>query len=105
MSRITEPNCRNSSIQVCINLSYQSKAQKRWDRRQPKRQQKTPGKQLQNIFLGLQNITQWTRKFKKFLAQKLVKSKSISQKKNSDQIPCFAITKMAKNQFLNWEKG
>ena len=56
MSRITEPNCRNSSIQVCINLSYQSKAQKRWDRRQPKRQQKKPGKQLQNIFLGLQNI-------------------------------------------------
>ena len=45
---------------------------------------------------------QWARKFKKFQAKKLVKSnKSISR---IGQIPFFAISKMAKNQFLNWEK-
>ena len=39
---------------------------------------------------------QWTRKFEKVQAKKLVKSLG--------QIPFFAISKMAKNQFLNWEK-
>ena len=32
-------------------------------------------------------------------------NKSISRKKFFDQIPFFAISKMAKNQFLNWEKS
>ena len=42
---------------------------------------------------------------KKSRAKKLVKSKkSISRKCFCDQIPFFAISKMAKNQFLNWEK-
>ena len=37
--------------------------------------------------------------------QKIVKSnKPISQKIFFDQIPFFDISKMAKNQFLNWEK-
>ena len=31
-------------------------------------------------------------------------NKSISQKKIFDQIPFFAISKMGKNQFLNWGK-
>ena len=50
------------------------------------------------------------RKFKKVQAKKIreikgVKSnKSISRKKILDQNPFFAISKMAKNQFLNWEK-
>ena len=42
---------------------------------------------------------------KKSRTKKLMKSnKSISQKNFVDQIPFFAISKMAKNQFLNWEK-
>ena len=42
---------------------------------------------------------------KKSRPKKLVKSnKAISRKKFFDQIPFFAISKMAKNQFLNWEK-
>ena len=37
--------------------------------------------------------------------KKLVKpNKSISRKNFFDQIPFFVISKMAKNQFLNWEK-
>ena len=44
------------------------------------------------------------RKFKKFQAKKIVKlNKSISRI-FLDQIPFFAISKMPKNQFLNWEK-
>ena len=43
--------------------------------------------------------------FKKSRPKKLVKSnKSISRKNFFDQNPFFAISKMAKNQFLNWEK-
>ena len=42
---------------------------------------------------------------KKSRPKKLVKlNKSISRKKILDQIPFFAISKMAKNKFLNWEK-
>ena len=42
---------------------------------------------------------------KKFRPKKLVKSnKSISRKNLFDQIPFFAISKMAKNQFLNQER-
>ena len=42
---------------------------------------------------------------KKSRPKKLLKSnKSISRKKFFDQIPFFAISKMAKIQFLNWEK-
>ena len=39
--------------------------------------------------------------------KKLMKlnSKSISRKNLFDQIPFFAISKMAKNQFLNWGKS
>ena len=48
---------------------------------------------------------QRARKFKKVQAKKLVKSnKSISRKNFFDQNSFFAISKMAKNQFLNWEK-
>ena len=51
------------------------------------------------------NLTQWARKFKKVQAKKLVKSdKSISWKNFFDQNPFFAISRMAKNQFLNWGK-
>ena len=43
--------------------------------------------------------------FKKFRQKKLVKSnKPISRKKFFDQILFLAISKMAKNQFLNWKK-
>ena len=43
--------------------------------------------------------------FKKSKPKKLVKSnKSISWKNFPDRIPFFDISKMAKNQFLNWEK-
>ena len=46
-----------------------------------------------------------TENLKKSGPKKLVKSnKSISRKTFFDQIPFFAISKMAKNQFLNWEK-
>ena len=42
---------------------------------------------------------------KKSRPKKLVKSnKSISRKKFFNQIPFFEISKMAENQFLNWEK-
>ena len=42
---------------------------------------------------------------KKSRPKKLVKpNKSMSGKKFFDQIPFFAISKLAKNQFLNWEK-
>ena len=48
---------------------------------------------------------QWARKIKKSRPRKLVKSnKSILWKKILGQIKFFAISKMAKNQFLNWEK-
>ena len=41
---------------------------------------------------------------KKSRPKKLVKSnKSISRKKIFSQIPFFAISKMTKNQFWNWE--
>ena len=47
--------------------------------------------------------SQWAREYKIVQDEKLVKSnKSISQKIFFDQIPFFAISKMAKNQFLNW---
>ena len=50
--------------------------------------------------------TQWGRKFKIVQAKKnLVKSnKSISRKIFFDQNPIFAISKMGKKLFLNWEK-
>ena len=41
-------------------------------------------------------ITQWVRKFKKVQVKK-----SISRKIFFEQIPFFATSKMAKNQFLN----
>ena len=42
---------------------------------------------------------------KKCRPKKLIKSnKSISQKAFFNQVPFFAISKMAKNQFLKWEK-
>ena len=42
---------------------------------------------------------------KKSRPKKLLKSnKSISKNFFFDQIPFYAISKMAKNQFLNWEK-
>ena len=51
-----------------------------------------------HIYDGTQNL-------KKLQAKKLVKSnKSISEIIYFDQILFFAISKMAKNQFLNWEK-
>ena len=48
---------------------------------------------------------QWARKLKKKVqAKKTCEIKYFNfMKKNSDQIPFFAISKMAKNQFLNWE--
>ena len=51
-------------------------------------------------------FTIWVKKIKKVQSKKkLMKSnKSISRKKFFFyQIPFFAISKMAKNQFLNWE--
>ena len=43
---------------------------------------------------------------KKSRQKKIMKSnKSISRKYLFDQIPFFAISKMAKNQFLNWGKS
>ena len=53
---------------------------------------------LIKLFFSLNYNTQWARKLKKIPGQK-----------NSwiffDQIPFFVISKMATNQFLNWEKG
>jgi len=50
-------------------------------------------------------LAQWARKFKKSGPKKLVKlNNAISRKKFFYQIPFFAISKMAKNQFLNREK-
>ena len=49
--------------------------------------------------------TQWARKFKKVQAKKTREIKEINfTKKCFDQIQFFAISKMAKIQFLNWEK-
>ena len=46
-----------------------------------------------------------SEKLKKFRPKKFVKSnKSQFQEKIFGQIPFSAIAKMAKNQFLNWEK-
>ena len=48
---------------------------------------------------------QWARKFKKVQAKKLVKSNKINFRNSFiGQIPFFAISKMANNQFLNWKK-
>ena len=60
------------------------------------------------LILVFEVIVQHTvgQKIKKIQAKKLVKSnKSISHKKSFYQIPYFAISKMAKNQFLNWGKS
>ena len=46
--------------------------------------------------------TQWARKFKKIQAKKT--RESISRILFFDQIPFFAISKMVKNHFSNWEK-
>ena len=52
-----------------------------------------------------QNDSQRVRKFKKVRTKKLVKSnKAISRKKILTKIHFFATSKIAKNQFLNWEK-
>ena len=50
--------------------------------------------------------TQWARKFKKVQAKKNSWNQinQFHEKTFFDQIPFFAISKMAKNQFLNWEK-
>ena len=49
-----------------------------------------------------QCTTQWARKIKKVQAKK---TREINLTKNFfNQNPFFAISKMAKNQFLNWEK-
>ena len=45
---------------------------------------------------------QWARKLKKVQAKKTRKINFT--KKSFAQIPFFAMSKMAKNQFLNWEK-
>ena len=46
---------------------------------------------------------QWASKFKKVQAKKHMKSnKSISQINFLNQIPLFAISKMAKNQFFEF---
>ena len=42
--------------------------------------------------------------FKKSKPKKLVKSNKSISRKNFDQISFFAISKMAKIQFLSWEK-
>ena len=50
-------------------------------------------------------FTVWAKKFKKVQAKKTREIKQINlTKKFFDQIPFLAISKMAKNQFLNWEK-
>ena len=41
---------------------------------------------------------------KKSWAKKLMKSNKSISRNFFEQIPFFAISKMAKNQFLNWEK-
>ena len=50
--------------------------------------------------------TQWTRKLKKSRPKKKLVKKKINQFHEIflDQIPFFAISKIAENQFLNWEK-
>ena len=48
---------------------------------------------------------QWARMFKKVQAKTTREIKKINFTKNFiDQIPFFAISKIAKNQLLNWEK-
>ena len=50
-------------------------------------------------------VTTVGQKIKKVQAKKLVKSnKSISRNFVLDKFHYYAISKMAKNQFLNWEK-
>ena len=49
--------------------------------------------------------SQWARIFKKVQAKTTREIKKINFTKNFiDQIPFFAISKIAKNQLLNWEK-
>ena len=62
------------------------------------------------LFIGtlmaiVQGESQRARKFKKVQARKLVKSNKSISRIFFDQIPFFAISKMAKNQFLNWGKS
>ena len=51
------------------------------------------------------NKAQWARKYKKNPGQKTSEIKLLINFTNNffDQIQFFAISKMAKNQFLNWE--
>ena len=61
---------------------------------------------LENYNVIYYNLTvAGPEKLKKSRPKKLVKSnKSISRIYFFGQIPFFAISKLAKNQFLNWEK-
>ncbi len=55
-----------------------------------------------NLIKVFPSDTQWARKFKKVQAEK---TREINFTNIFfDQIPFFAISKMTKNQFLNWEK-
>ena len=50
-------------------------------------------------------LTQWARKVKKVQAKKTRETKKINfTKKFLGQISFFAISKMAKNRLLNWDK-
>jgi len=54
------------------------------------------------VVSNLDDIAQWAIKFKKIQAKKTREIKLINFTKIFfDQIPFFAISKMAKNQFLN----
>ena len=54
--------------------------------------------------MGAPGNSQRTRKLKKSRPKKLVKSNKSISRKYFEQNPFLAILKMAKNQFLNWEK-
>ena len=61
----------------------------------------------ENSFVNVYCINygaQGARKLKKFRPKKLVKSNKLISRNFFYQIPFFAISKMAKSQFLNWEK-
>ena len=62
------------------------------------------GRSLPKLKVRITQCT-WARKLKKVQAKKTREIKKINSSKIVfDQIPFFAISKITKNQFLNWEK-
>ena len=106
IARLLEQNFDSLGQCKCFTGSIRSDHQDRWQWDLFKNIQKLKEEKLFLYLFKKKSFTHSGPEYlKKSRPKKLVKSKkSISRKIFFDQIPFFAISKMAKKQFLNWEK-